>query len=361
MSESGGIGRIRVHAPGGEYPILVGEGLLGQVGEQLQALGMGPGPAALVTHPEVGAHYAEPVLESLRRVGFEPAVCEVPQGEESKTLTTVSGLYERYLEARLDRRAPVVGLGGGVIGDLAGFSAATYLRGVPVVHLPTTLLAMVDSSVGGKTAVDLAQGKNLVGAFKQPSAVLADPSVLETLPEEELCSGLGEIVKHALIDDVQLFSALEVGPPDDLGALVERAVRVKVRVVEQDPFDTGRRAVLNLGHTFGHAFELVSEYTLRHGEAVAVGLVAAAHLGSALEQTEPGLAARIADVLTGLGLSPTLRGYDPEAVYAAMAHDKKRRGKLLRFLIPERVGSVRVIDDPGRDTVLAALGEVLLP
>ncbi len=183
-------------------------------------------------------------------------------------------------------------LGGGVIGDMAGFAAATYLRGVPFVQLPTSLLAMVDASVGGKTGVDLPQGKNLVGAFKQPQVVIMDTAVLSTLPSDEFRSGLAEIVKHGIIGAPKLFVQLENEGPINLVQLVADAVRVKIEVVEEDPFERGRRAVLNLGHTFGHALELVSEYTLRHGEAVAIGMVAAADMAAELGRCEPALAER---------------------------------------------------------------------
>ena len=209
----------------------------------------------------------------------------MPEGEQYKTLETVSDLYTQFLAARLDRRSTVVALGGGVVGDLAGFAAATYLRGVHFVQVPASLLAMVDASVGGKTGVDLPQGKNLVGAFKQPDLVVIDPDVISTLPTAEFRSGLAEIVKHGVIDAPDLFSRLEDEGPTSMSHMIVEAVRVKVRIVEEDPFERGRRAILNLGHTFGHALELVSNFSVRHGEGVALGMVAAAamaHLSRSL-------------------------------------------------------------------------------
>ena len=252
------------------------------------------------------------------------------------------------------------GVGGGVIGDMAGFAAATYLRGVPFVQAPTTLLAMVDASVGGKTGVDLPQGKNLVGAFKQPAAVLMDVATFATLPGDEFRSGLAEVVKHGIIGAPQLFVQLEEEGPTSLLHLVADAVRVKVNVVEADPYEQGVRALLNLGHTFGHALELVSHFTLRHGEAVAVGTVAAANMAAALGRCDPALAARIAHLLERLGLPIQVEGYDLDAVYAAMAHDKKRSGKTLRFVIPQALGDCVVIDDPGATVVYAALRTVVV-
>jgi 3-dehydroquinate synthase len=284
----------------------------------------------------------------------------VPEGEQHKTLATVADLYTQFLAAGLDRASTVLALGGGVVGDMAGFAAATYLRGVPFVQAPTSLLAMVDASVGGKTGVDLPQGKNLVGAFKQPQLVIMDTAVLSTLPSDEFRAGLAEIVKHGIIGAPRLFEQLEHEGPINLVQLVADAVRVKIAVVEEDPYEKGRRAVLNLGHTFGHALELVSEYTLRHGEAVAIGIVAAAHMAVELGRCAPEVAARITELIERLGLPVAAPGYDVEAVYAAMSHDKKRAGKKLRFIIPQAIGDVVVIDDPGEEVVRRAIGRVVL-
>jgi shikimate kinase/3-dehydroquinate synthase len=358
--EPSAAGQIAVRAPGGDYAIELGCGLLAQAGERLRAWGLTPGPVAVVSEDRVARHYADPLSTALREADFEPTLCLLEGGEINKTLASVAGLYERFAELRLDRRAPVVALGGGVMGDMAGFAAASWLRGVPFVQIPTSLLAMVDSSVGGKTGVDLPAGKNLVGAFKQPRGVLIDPETLATLPAVELCSGLAEVLKHALIADPQLFARLEAGVGDLSGvagaALVRDAVQVKVDVVQEDPFEQGRRAVLNLGHTFGHAFELLSEFSLRHGEAVGVGLVAAADVAERVGRAEAGLSQRIEGCLATLGL-PTRVNFDPAAARAAMGQDKKRRGKTLRFVIVEAVGAVALVDDPG-EAVDAALARV---
>ncbi len=209
-------------------------------------------------------------------------------------------MYDDLVAAGIDRSGIVVALGGGVVGDMAGFAAATYLRGIRFVQIPTTLLAMVDSSIGGKTGVDLPQGKNLVGAFKQPELVVVDPDVLSTLPSAEFRNGLGEVVKHGIISDPVLFAQLQADGPESLESMLARALRVKIGVVERDPFEQGERAHLNLGHTFAHAFEQVSRYAIPHGQAVSVGLMASAHLSVISGHCQPDLPARIEDVLDRL-------------------------------------------------------------
>jgi 3-dehydroquinate synthase len=342
-----------VHYPGGEYPIYQGDGLLGRAGELLAGPGRA-GAVAVVTNPTVGAIYGERLRESLAGAGFSPALCEMPDGEIHKTLDTVRKLYAAFARAGLDRGSRVVALGGGVVGDTAGFAAATYMRGLPFVQVPTSLLAMVDSSVGGKVGVDLPEGKNLVGAFKQPVAVVVDPAVLATLPPVELRSGMAEVVKAGVIGSPALLEAVEQ-KSRKLAWMVEQAVRVKIAVVEEDPYEQGRRAVLNLGHTFGHAFELLSGYRLRHGEAVSAGMVVAARLAVALGRCHWGTVARIEKVLVGLGLPLRPPDFEPEAVWQAMAADKKRRDGRLRFVLPEEIGRVVVLDDVSREAALETL------
>jgi shikimate kinase/3-dehydroquinate synthase len=278
----------------------------------------------------------------------------MPAGEAHKTLDTVSDLYAQFLAAGLDRSGLVVALGGGVVGDVVGFAAATYMRGLPVVQIPTTLLAMVDSSVGGKTGVDLPAGKNLVGAFKQPKLVAIDPKVLATLLPADFRAGLAEVAKAGVIGSPALFSRLEDGRTD-LSWIIREAVAVKIDVVEADPYEGGRRAVLNLGHTFAHAFERLSDYRLRHGEAVAMGVAAAARLAVDLGHCQPGVSQRIIALLDHLGLPTAPPDYDPEAVWAAMTADKKKQGARLRFVLPLDIGQVDVFNDVPRQAVLAVL------
>jgi 3-dehydroquinate synthase len=337
-----------------QYDVLIADGILCQAGQRIAAAGLKPGRCAIITNPTVGARH-EPILSrSLADAGFEPLVFEIPDGEAHKTLDTAAGLYACLAEARLARGEPVIALGGGVVGDLAGFVAATWLRGVPFVQIPTSLLAMVDASVGGKVAVDLPAGKNLVGAFKQPEIVLIDPELLCTLPGGEFRSGLAEIVKAGIIADPALFEQLATSRPASLTAMIADAVRVKARVVERDPFELGDRAWLNLGHTFGHALELLSGYTLRHGEAVALGMVAAAEMSASLGHCDAALPGRIRAALIRLGL-PTRHTFDPLAALAAMGTDKKRRGRSLRFVLIRDIGQVTVADDVPPGEVLGAL------
>ena len=362
---------------GGGYDVLVAEGLLAQAGRRIAEAGLKPGRCAVVTNPTVSEHHLPTLIAALTAVGFEPVVLQVPDGEQFKTLATVADLYAGLAEAKLARGEPVIALGGGVIGDMAGFVAATWLRGVPFVQIPTSLLAMVDASVGGKVAVDLPQGKNLVGAFKQPELVLIDPALLATLPAAEFHSGLAEVLKAGIIGDAALFNFLATGieasadssdprerpaeasnPAEKtLTAIIADAVRVKARIVERDPFELGDRAWLNLGHTFGHALELISGYTLRHGDGVSLGTIAAAELSAALGACDAALPARIRSAVERLGL-PARHAFDPAAALAAMGTDKKRRGRSLRFVLIRRVGEVFVADDAPEDRVLKALEKI---
>ncbi len=350
--------RIPISYPGGSYQVLIAGGLLAELGPALLDADLPPGRCALVSQPAIAAAHAGPLVESLREAGFDPALVEMPDGEMHKTLATVAGLYDAFVAAGLERRSPVIALGGGVVGDVAGFAAATYLRGVPFVQAPTSLLAMVDASVGGKTGVDLPQGKNLVGAFKQPALVAIDPEALKTLPSDEFRSGLAEVVKQGMIGDPGLFETLEGRGVLSLDELVARAVQVKATVVQEDPLEQGRRAVLNLGHTFGHAFETLSGYRLRHGEAVAVGLAGATRLAGRLGLCDPALTPRIETLLDRLGLPIRAPGYDPEQVLAAMSVDKKRVAGRLRFILPRAVGDVDLFDDVPAQQVLAVLAEL---
>ncbi|MBK8988880.1 MAG: 3-dehydroquinate synthase [Chloroflexi bacterium] len=346
---------LPVSHPTGQYDIIVGEELLPRVGE----LAGITGSFVVITDAHVGPMYAACCVGAT-------AVITVPAGEHHKTLSTVQRLYDELLAAGLDRTGTIVALGGGVVGDMAGFAAASYLRGVDFVQCPTTLLSMVDASVGGKTGVDLPQGKNLVGAFKQPTAVLADVSTLRTLPPAEFAAGMAEVVKHGLIASPGLFARLAIGDwrlhadnqalIANLASLVLEAVQVKRDVVQQDPFEQGRRAVLNLGHTFGHAIEQVSGYAVRHGEGVAMGLAAAAHLSARLGFCDPALPTRIEAVLQNVGLPTRIpANLPPQRLYQAMGHDKKKAAGKLRFVLLRDVGDVFVAGDVAETAVLDTL------
>ncbi|MCB9422763.1 MAG: 3-dehydroquinate synthase [Ardenticatenaceae bacterium] len=355
--------RLPVNYPGGQYDVIVGAGLL----PRLQELADVTGPLAVVTDSNVGLLYAGQVADA-------DCVITVPAGEQYKTLATIQTIYDELLAAGLDRKGTVVALGGGVVGDMAGFAAATYMRGVAFVQCPTSLLAMVDASVGAKTGVDLPQGKNLVGAFKQPQAVLADIATLKTLPPPEFAAGMAEVVKHGLIANPGLFERLMIEDfrltessiintstslSTSLQSLIIDAIQVKRDVVQEDPFEQGRRATLNLGHTFGHAIEQVSGYAVRHGEGVAIGLVAAANLSARLGYCDPDLQPRIEMLLTKLHLPTRIPvGLSHAHLYGAMGSDKKKAAGQLRFVLLRGIGDVFVTGDVAETAVFQTLAAV---
>lgn len=350
---------LPVHHPGGSYGIHIGPGLLDRLGTLVRSVEPGD-RVALVSNPTVARWYLAPALASLQGAGLSPFACSMPDGEAHKTLDTLADLYDQFVGGDLDRSGAVLALGGGVTCDVAGFAAATFMRGVLVIQVPTTLLSMVDASVGGKTAVDLAHGKNLVGAFKQPALVVIDPDVLRTLPAGEMASGMAELIKHGVLADEGLYIALEAGAPDegDWARWIARSLQVKIDVVEEDPFERGRRAVLNLGHTVGHALEQLSGYSLRHGEAVSIGLVAAARVAHALDMAAGDLPERITATLSAHGLPTTCPPVDPARVWEAMGRDKKRRGKTLRWILPRAIGTVEIVGDVPQQVVRDVLREM---
>ena len=356
--------RLNVTSPDGEYPILVGSGLLARVGTLLAGLGSPTSfssRCAIVTNPRVRELHAAPLIDSLSANGFDPRVIEIPEGERFKTLDTVSSVYDQLIDAGLDRRSIIFALGGGVVGDAAGFAAATFLRGVPFVQLPTTLLAMVDASLGGKVAVDHPRGKNLVGAFKQPQTVIADTATLASLPQAEFRAGLAEVVKHAIIGEAGLFAELERGAWNSgVGDWLVRAMRVKVEIVIRDPFEKAERAKLNLGHTFAHAFEKLADFKLRHGDAVAIGLICAARLAARRGlAADAVLAPRIENLLCAIGLPTRVpREMSAEAILDAMATDKKRVDTRLRFVLPRALGDVVIVDDVARGEITSVIEEL---
>jgi len=351
-----------VATPEGAYPVFVGSGLLSQIGAILSSL-ISTGDVtlssrcAIITNPRVGALYAQHVAVALAECGFKPAQIEIADGEQYKTLDTVRTLYDQLIAAGLERRSAIFALGGGVVGDVAGFVAATFLRGVPLVYLPTTLLAMVDASIGGKVGVDHPRGKNLIGAFKQPLAVIADTATLTTLPDEEWRAGMAEVVKHGVIGDAELFERVESGEwGAQSGGGLERAMRVKVEIVMRDPYERGERAKLNLGHTFAHALERVSGYHMRHGDAVAIGLVCATRLAVNRQICEAHLIPRLEHTLRRIGLPTRIPDeWPPAAILEAMIMDKKRLEGRLRFVLPRGLGDVVIVDDVTPEDVVAVL------
>lgn len=342
---------IRYPARPARSRVRIAPGVLAAVGS-FTRLTTGARRAAVVSDANVAALYGARALASLARAGVEAALVVVPAGEASKRAVHLERLWEHFAALRLERGAAVVALGGGVVGDLAGFAAATWLRGVPWVCVPTSLLAQVDSSVGGKTALDLAGGKNLVGAFHQPAGVLVDPVTLATLPARERRAGLAEVVKVGMAVDAALFrwaerhaAALAAGSPAALAVAVARAVRAKARVVMRDERERedGGRSALNLGHTLGHALEAARGYRrVRHGEAVAVGLRVAASLSVRVAGLPPAGRARLAALLDHLGLPRRMPPTPLAALLEAMARDKKRARGMVRWVLTPQVGHASV-------------------
>ncbi len=318
------------------YPIHIASGSLARFSEFIDWLGLSESRIAVISNPRIAKLY--PLVE-------DPIL--IPEGEQFKTLDTVREVYTQLLDRNFTRHDTIVALGGGVVGDIAGFVAATYFRGMDFVQVPTTLLAMVDSSVGGKTGVDLPEGKNLVGAFKNPRGVLIDPDLLKTLPERELRCGMAEIVKHAIIGDPELFEMLEKDTQPRFDSLIRRPIEVKIKIVREDPYEQSKRMWLNLGHTFGHAIELLSNFQIPHGEAVSIGLIQAAEYALQNEKCEPALVTRIRSLLSRIGLPTELPdNISKQAMWEAMRHDKKRQGNTLKLVLPRALGDVRVISVP---------------
>ncbi len=315
------------------YEVKIGRGLLATIGAE--AAQITDGQVLVVSDENVAPLYLSQVVENLRKSGLTVSSVSVPAGESSKSVEYYVNLLNLLAAKRLTRSDAVIALGGGVVGDLAGFAAATYLRGIPVIQIPTTLLAMVDSSVGGKTAIDLPAGKNLVGAFHQPSLVLCDPDALSTLPQDVFRDGCAEVVKTAVLFDRDLFDHLrEYGMDFDREAVIARCVAHKRDVVCRDEFDTGERQLLNLGHTVGHAIEKCSNFAVSHGRAVAVGTAIMARAFS--EDADA-----IVSVLREFGL-PTETEFSPEELAHAALADKKRSGDTLALVVPERVGRASI-------------------
>jgi 3-dehydroquinate synthase len=356
---------VTVHLGPRTYPVLVGAGLLGEVGRECARLGLGR-TVAVVTQPGASEH-ARVVVGALREAGFAPALVEVAEGEAAKALDHAASLWDAFLGAGLDRGSAVVAVGGGVVGDLAGFAAATYMRGIAVVQVPTTLLAQVDASVGGKVAINHPRAKNLIGAFHQPRLVIVDPRTLATLPEREYRSGLAEVIKTGAALNAELFAALEAEvaavrrrDPELLERVVATCCAEKATIVEQDEREeSGLRMVLNYGHTVGHALEALGGYQAwRHGEAVAVGMAVAARLAHRLGLIERSTAERQIALLEAVELPTRFAEPAPGAVWDALARDKKARDGRVPFVLLKALGRAEVCFDVRSEIVLEVLEEV---
>ena len=344
------------------YPIHIGAGILDQLTEELARLGA-KGPVAVCTDANVARIHGERVVELVRSAGLHPVLYVMPAGEEAKQLARIEEFCGMFLEAGLDRSSVVVALGGGVPGDVAGFAAASFMRGVRFIQIPTTIVAQVDSSVGGKTGVNHALGKNTIGAFHQPSSVIIDLALLETLPERELRAGLAEVIKHGMIADADLFAYMEdhveaiLGK--DLDALtvpVRRSCEIKADVVAEDEQEHGLRAILNYGHTFGHGIEAVTRYgRFLHGEAVALGMHAAAVLAHTLELIDDDVVGRQRACIEAYGLPARWPELPVDETLAAMKHDKKARAGVLKFIVVDGIGHAVQRTDVAEEHVRAAL------
>jgi 3-dehydroquinate synthase len=358
---------ITVELPHQSYEIAIAPGALDQLGKSISGL-LGK-KALVVSNPNLFRHYGQRVTSALKLAGFEVAHCTLPAGERFKTLASVQKIYDAALENRLERSSVLVALGGGVIGDMTGFAAATWLRGISVVQVPTTLLAMVDAAIGGKTGVNHPQGKNLIGAFHQPSLVLIDPHVLKTLPARELRAGMAEVIKYGVILDAELFEVLEQSPrlnhlrylsEELLPIILSRSCQAKAHVVSKDEKESGLREILNYGHTIGHALESLTGYRLvNHGEAVAIGMVASGELAVALQLWDKAAAQRQLALIEKAGLPTRLPvGLAIDVILTLLQTDKKVQAGRVRFVLPTQIGAATVTDQVPTDAIQTVLEQM---
>jgi 3-dehydroquinate synthase len=357
---------LRVELATNPYPVLIGPGALRDLGQQICNRGFKAGTKVLVvTNPVVHAHYGASVLASLQGAGLDAELLVIEAGEDQKNQASIALIHNSAFACKLERGSVIVALGGGVVGDMAGFAAATWLRGIAVVQVPTTLLAMVDASIGGKTGVNHPGGKNLIGAFHQPRLVLVDPATLASLPEREFRAGMAEVIKYGVIGDPGLFEELEaagdlssmaaVGPAL-LQRILERSATAKARVVAADEREAGLRAILNYGHTLGHVVETLCGYgTWLHGEAVAIGMVAAGEIATAMGLWSAADQRRQAAVIAAAGLPQTMPNLAAEAVLACLQGDKKVRDGQSRFVLPHAIGAVEIHSDVAEATIREVL------
>ncbi len=356
---------MHVNLPGRSYPVLIEAGLLASLGERLRKLLPGRTRYYVITVPRVRRRYGKAVAASLKHAGLACAIIEMPDGERHKTLATVGLLAQRMVRLGADRKAVVLALGGGVVGDVAGFLASIYMRGVELVQVPTTLLAQVDASIGGKTGVDLPQGKNLVGAFFHPRAVYVDPAVLATLPEREFRSGLYECLKYGVIRRREIFQFMEENRERILKRnaaalewLIAECASVKAEVVAADEREGDLRRILNFGHTVGHALEAETGYRrFLHGEAVGWGMVAACRIGAALGKTDAGTAERIESAVLGLAPLPPVRA-SGRRVARWLGSDKKTLDGVTHFILPVEIGRVEVVAGVPASAVIKAVEDL---
>ncbi len=343
--------KVKVELGSNSYEIRIGAGLLARTGLWLKEKGFS-GKAVVITDTTVDSLYGEVLNQGLTNAGFNVTTLVIPVGEEQKSLETAGRLYQKLTDSHAERTTPVLALGGGVTGDLAGFVAATYMRGVPLIQIPTTLLAQVDSSIGGKVAVDHGQLKNTIGVFYQPKLVISDIDTLKTLPEAEMANGLAEVIKSAAIRNRSFFNFLDInlGVARFLDAavleeIVLETARIKAEVVAQDEKDTGLRNILNYGHTIGHAMETASNFQLKHGQAVAIGMVAAARISNKMGMLNEDEAIRFKNVIEKAGLPTEIPDLNVEDIVHAMKHDKKVQQDKVRFVLLKDIGHAIITDE----------------
>ena len=357
--------RLNINLADRSYEILINRNLISKTGKLISER-FNPSRIAVITHPSVRQLFGEKIEPGLAAAGYAPEFIEVPEGESSKSLQQAGAVYDRLLEMNCDRKSTLIALGGGVVGDLTGFIAATYQRGISYVQIPTTLLSQVDSSVGGKTGVNHPRGKNMIGAFYQPRLVVIDLDTLQTLPKKEFRAGLAEVVKYGIIADAKLFAFLEKNAKkilslnsDCLERIIETSCSIKAGVVEKDERENRHRMILNFGHTFGHSIETMTNYTrYLHGEAVAIGMIQAAWLSVETGRCAKDIPQRIVGLLKNLGLPtqpPDLRSKD---IIESMHHDKKTSHNQLRFVLVKDIGSVEIVDDVPETQIKAILEKI---
>ncbi len=354
--------RLNIDLADRSYEILIGRGLLQRTGEWVMAIAK-PSQIVIVTHPSVNRLYGEKLASGFSQANLPTHFIEVPEGEKSKSLEQAEKIYDKLLEWKCDRQTVLVALGGGVIGDLTGFIAATYVRGVPFIQVPTTLLAQVDSSVGGKTAVNHPLGKNMIGVFYQPKLVVVDLETLKSLPEKEYTAGIAEIIKHGVIEDARLFNFLErqfqnilAHDSKALEHIIATSCAIKARVVEKDERESHYRMVLNFGHTIGHAIESLTGYsTFTHGEAVAIGMVYAAKLSQLMGRCSEDVVHRITGLIENFGLPTQLPDLKAEDMIQSMYLDKKTAHKKICFILVKDIGSIEIVDNVAESFIKEAL------
>jgi 3-dehydroquinate synthase len=357
--------QVTIHVPPRSYQARIENGLLTRAGALLSELLPQASRIFVVTVPPVRKRWGAKLVRSLTASGFKPQVLTMPDGEPAKRLATVEALAEKLARLGADRKAVIVALGGGVVGDVSGLLASLYMRGVELVQIPTTVLAQVDASIGGKTAANLVAGKNMVGTFHHPRVVLIDPAVLKTLPDREFRAGLYEALKCGVIGDVELFLRFEQNrdrilkrDPQELEWLIAQSVKLKAEVVSADEHEGGLRRVLNLGHTIGHALEAETGYQrLLHGEAVAWGMIAATNIALSVRRTDSVTAGRIADAVLSLGRLPEVN-VNPRKILARLQSDKKTQDGVVHFVLPREIGKVEIANDVPEGAVLEAVEEL---